>query len=396
MAQSSNSSFFSEEELDKLKSDCKTDGLEAASLLIQKKLEELDNTEFNIAVTGESGSGKSTFINAMRGFQSDDEGAAKTGNTLTTTEPIGYKHPNLLYVYLWELPGIGTKHFPADKYMKKMELKRYDFFIIISQSRFTENDAKLVKEIKQLRKNFYFIRSKIDGDLNTFEMDGRKVNTAEELDKIRNYYVDNLNEAIASPTVFLISNFKVNQFDFPVLNKSLSDIIKNSEKEVPILSLPNTTLEIVEKKRKWLKKQIRVWATLSGAAAAIPVPGLSFSCNIRILVAGLIHCRNCLGLDVASLQRLAKMAGKPVEELKSVVKTPLVGEINEEFVKRMLLHTDFLGISVAEAAIDIIPIVGTIFGAGSSFYMTYKLLSNALDDLIENALRVVKVAFGTD
>ncbi|XP_072363787.1 interferon-inducible GTPase 5-like [Scyliorhinus torazame] len=397
MAQSSNPSFFTEEELNKLKTDCKTDGLEAGTFLIQKNSYSLDSTEFNIAVTGESGAGKSTFINTVRGFQSDDKGAAKTGTTLTTMEPIGYKHPNLPYVYLWELPGIGTKHFPADKYLKKMEFKRYDFFIIISQSRFTENDAKLAKEIKRLGKNFYFIRSKIDGDLQTFEMEDRKVNTAEELDKIRNYYVDSFKEeGIASPTVFLISNFKVNELDFPALNKSLPDILENSEKAVYIFCLPNTRLEIVEKKRKFLKEQIHVLATRSGLmGSARPQTVLTnpISHDITALMGVIVDFCKCLGLDDASLQRLANIAGKPVEDLKAVVKTPLVGEKNAEVIIRM--HTLRIN-STAEAVLDFIPIIGTIFGAGSSFFVTYRLLSDALDELTEDAQRVVKAAFGTD
>uniref|UniRef100_A0A3Q0QNE3 IRG-type G domain-containing protein n=1 Tax=Amphilophus citrinellus TaxID=61819 RepID=A0A3Q0QNE3_AMPCI len=40
----------------------------------------------NIAITGESGSGKSTFINAFRGICDDEEGAAPTGVTETTSK----------------------------------------------------------------------------------------------------------------------------------------------------------------------------------------------------------------------------------------------------------------------------------------------------------------------
>ncbi|XP_078402360.1 interferon-inducible GTPase 5-like [Cetorhinus maximus] len=397
MAQSSTPSFFSQEELNKLKSDCKTGGLEAVTPVIQKKLKDLDNTEFNIVVTGESGAGKSTFINALRGLQSDYEGAAETGNTLTTMEPTGYKHPNLPNIFLWELPGIRTKQFPADKYMKKMQLKRYDFFIIISRSRFTENDVELTKEIKRMGKNFYLIRSKIDSDLNTFEMEGRKHNTDEELEKIRNYCVCSLKEeGIPSLTVFLISNFKVNEFDFPALNKSLPDILKNSGKGVVILSLPNTTLGIIEKKIKELKEQIWMFAAHSGAVGAVPIPGLSFYFNVQALVTAIIHFHQCLGLDDVSLQKLANWAGKSVNDLKAVVKTPLVGEINEQFVITILMGSISVGIVTAEVVLDTIPNVGSIFGAGSSISVSHKLLTDALNELTENAQRVVQAAFGTD
>ncbi|XP_078067351.1 interferon-inducible GTPase 5-like isoform X2 [Mustelus asterias] len=394
MAHSSYSSFFSLEELNKLKSSHEEGGLEMATPLLQDNVHDLDNTELNIAVSGESGVGKSTFINAMRGLLSDDEGAAETGTTETTMEPIRYKHPNLPNVHFWDLPGMGTTKFPADTYLRAMKFERYDFFIIISASRFTENDVKLAKEIKRLEKNFYFIRSKIDNDFNATRKGRRKFNEDEELKKIRSYCVSKLDEAgIPSPRVFLISNFDLNLYDFRLLNNDLEDDLPSIKRSVYILSLQNLNLEIVEKKREELKKQIWMLATLSGAVGAVPVPGVSLACDIGIVVKGIIHFRKCLGLDNASLQRLANMAGKPVEELKAVVKTPLVDEITPERIMRLRWGLASATISAVELAINNIPIIGSIFGAGSSFLMTYKLLSDALDDLTENARNVVKVAF---
>uniref|UniRef100_UPI00398F0767 interferon-inducible GTPase 5-like isoform X2 n=1 Tax=Pristiophorus japonicus TaxID=55135 RepID=UPI00398F0767 len=395
--QSLNTTFFCPNELKKLKSDYETGGLEAAVPLIQKKIKDLNNTELNIAVTGESGTGKSTFINAMRGLRSDGEGAAKTGPIETTMKPARYAHPSLPNVYFWDLPGIGTTKFPADKYLREMDFKIYDFFIIFSACRFKENDVKLAKEIKRLGKNFYFIRSKIDNDLDSFEKEGVDFNKQKELDKIRNNCVSNLQEAgIESPTVFLISSFKLNDFDFPALKEALSNNLDDIKKHVFLLSLPNTTLEIVENKRKELKKQVWMLATLSGTVGAVPIPGLSFACDIGILVTAIIQFRQYLGLDDASLQRLANVTGKPVGDLKAVVETPLVGEINKEFVKRMLMGSAFVTISAIEIGLDFVPVVGSIFGAGSSFGMTYKLLNDALNELVKNAQRVVKAAFGTD
>lgn len=51
---------------------------------------------------------------------------------------------------------------------------------------------------------------------------------------------------------------------------------------------------------------------------------------------------------------------------------------------------------MVEVIFNFIPVIGSLFGAGSSFAMTYKLLSDALDELVKNAQRVVKVAFAPD
>ncbi|XP_078066443.1 interferon-inducible GTPase 5-like [Mustelus asterias] len=395
--QPSRSTYFNQEELKKLKSSYDEGGLEMTVPLIQEKLKDLDNIELNIAVTGKSGAGKSSFINTMRGLQNNDEGAAKTGTTETTMKPAPYPHPNLPKVCFWDLPGMGTLNFPANEYLKKMNFKQYDFFIIISAWRFTENDVKLTKEIKRLGKNFYFVRSKIDNDLDSVRKEGKKLNKEEEMETIRNDCVSNLEKAgISSPNVFLVSNFEINEFDFQKLNKTLAGNLSDIKKQAFMLSLPNTTLEIIEKKRVVLKKRVWMLATLSGFVGTVPVPGLSCACDTGILIPAIIGFRQYLGLDDASLQRLANMAGKPVEDLKAVVKTPLVGEIDKTFVIKMLLGGTFIAISAVEIGLDFIPVVGSVFGGASSFGMTYKLLNDVLNDLTENAQSVVKTAFGTE
>ncbi|XP_038630066.1 interferon-inducible GTPase 5-like [Scyliorhinus canicula] len=396
-AETSNSTFFTEDEVRNLKSEYETGGMEKAKLLIQRKINDLENTELNIAVTGESGAGKSTFINAVRGLNKDDEGAAQTGTTEGTMEPTGYRHPTLPNVCLWDLPGMGTIKFPANKYLKQIKFEKYDFFIIISGCRFTENDVKLAKEIKRLEKNFYFVRSKIDNDLHAMRMEGGDFNEEEELEKIRNYCNRNLQEAgIQSPRIFLISSIDLNRYDFNLLNKALEGDLPSIKKSIYILSLPNLNLEIVERKKKELKKRVWMLASLSGVVGAVPVPGVSLGCDIAILIRGIIGFRKCMGLDDASLQRLATMAGKPVGDLKAVVNSPLVGKLTPVLMNRLAWGTTAIFISGLEIALDIIPVVGSIFGAGSSFLITYKLLTGALDDLTVNAKRVVTAAFGTD
>uniref|UniRef100_UPI00398F58BD interferon-inducible GTPase 5-like isoform X2 n=1 Tax=Pristiophorus japonicus TaxID=55135 RepID=UPI00398F58BD len=394
MAQSSKSTFFSQKDCKRFTSAYETGGLEGAVSLIQKKVKDLNNVKLDIAVTGESGVGKSSFINAMRGLRRNDKGAAEVGNTETTMEPAPYPHPSLPNVCFWDLPGIGTFNFKADTYLRKMHFERYDFFIIILDCRVKEHDAKLGKKIKRLGKNIYFARSKIDNDLTDIETDGGK---SREMKKIRTYCVAELKKfRIPSPTVFLISSHCVKEFDFPTLKETLANNLDDIKKHVFLLSLPNITLEMVENKRKELNKQVWMLATLSGTVGAVPIPGLSLVCDIGILVTAIIQFRLYLGLDDDSLQRLANVAGKSVRDLKAVVKTPLMGEITEEFVKRILLGSTFAAISAAEAILDFIPIIGSIFGAGTSFTMTYKLLNDALDELVENAQRVVKAAFETD
>ena len=57
----------------------------------------------HIAVTGSSGTGKSTFVNAFRGIDNKDERAAPTGVVETTMKPEPYPHPRHPNVTLWDL-----------------------------------------------------------------------------------------------------------------------------------------------------------------------------------------------------------------------------------------------------------------------------------------------------
>jgi len=69
----------------------------------------------NVAITGNSGTGKSSLNNALRGLKPRDDGAAAVGVKETTLDPHGYDfEPAGPEMRLWDLPGAGTPKFPLD------------------------------------------------------------------------------------------------------------------------------------------------------------------------------------------------------------------------------------------------------------------------------------------
>ncbi|XP_060113691.1 interferon-gamma-inducible GTPase 10-like [Heteronotia binoei] len=116
----------------------------------------------DIAITGLTGAGKSSLVNALRGLSDFDEEAAKTDVIEGTKEPMGYSHPAFPDVTIWDLPGIGTPSFKAEEYLERVNYSQYDFFIIVSSNRFTVYDIQLSHAIRKMTKRFYYVRSKMD------------------------------------------------------------------------------------------------------------------------------------------------------------------------------------------------------------------------------------------
>uniref|UniRef100_A0A8C4SBL2 Interferon-inducible GTPase 5-like n=1 Tax=Erpetoichthys calabaricus TaxID=27687 RepID=A0A8C4SBL2_ERPCA len=385
--------FFNDEEIKKIADVYNKDGLDAVFPLINGKWNNLDNEKVTIAVTGESGVGKSAFINAMRGLEPNDEGAAEEGLIEQTSEPTPYQHPALPSVCLWDLPGIGTTRFSARQYLDKINFNTYDLFVLIAGERFKENDAKLAKEIKKMGKEFYFVRSKMDVVEENLSKRGQRDRLEEEFDKIRSYYKNSLKES-GSPTsqVFLVSSRYPDQYDFMQFCDCLESELPDKKKNVFVLSLPSITEAVIEKKKQILRTKIVLAATVSAGIGAVPVPGLSFACDIGILVATLLHMRSYLGLDDKSLCRLACRVNKPVQELKAEIISPFVLNITPSSVTKLLTSTVSGAAMAADDAFLLIPVIGSIIGATVSFTATSFFLNSALDDFTKSAVNVLRKA----
>ncbi|XP_058242722.1 interferon-inducible GTPase 5-like [Hemibagrus wyckioides] len=392
-------------DFEEIKRSLANEDLSSAVDKIKDYFEQQDRVELNIAVMGESGSGKSTFINAFRGLGDEDEGSAETGVVETTTEPTAYPHPKFPNVKLWDLPGIGTPRFKADEYLKQVQFERYDFFIIIASDRFRECHANLGKEIISMKKKFYFVRSKIDNNIDA-EKRKKTFNEEETLKKIRENCIKGLEEiGLKSPTVFLISCFEFNFYDFNHLEETMERELPQHKRDVLILALPNITLEINERKKKALQRNIWKLALLSASVAAVPIPVLnaaaSISADVAILVVELKKYYNAFSLDPASLQRLSERSGKSVDQLKAVMTSPLKVEITKDLVIRLLTSSSlffksFFVESAAEYFLGFIPVVGSLMSGSLSFATIYIMLQHCLNELAEDSHNVLMEALQTE
>uniref|UniRef100_H3ABH9 IRG-type G domain-containing protein n=1 Tax=Latimeria chalumnae TaxID=7897 RepID=H3ABH9_LATCH len=238
-----------------------------------------------IAVVGVSGSGKSSFVNALRGFNDGDPGAAEVGTTETTQEPTAYKHPKLPNVILWDLPGMGSSKFPVGECVKLITRNNYDFFIIVSSGCFTENEDFLVTALTQMGKEFIFVRSKMDKDVNLYKR--RNKSEEEALEDVRNYCREKLERAgVKLPAPFLISCWDTKYYDFIFnLLQSRLCLVKcnQQQKNKEIASTPNKLGSCLKKKKK--KIQLIVIESLfpSFVLGAVPLPVADMAVQTRIV-----------------------------------------------------------------------------------------------------------------
>ncbi|XP_073326720.1 interferon-inducible GTPase 5-like [Pagrus major] len=381
--------------IEEIKAALQNNNQDLAIAMIQKYLDKKNNTPLNIAITGETGAGKSTFVNTFRGIDDMAEGAAPTGFVETTSVVTPYPHPNYPNVTLWDLPGVGTTRFPADQYLKHVGFEKFDFFIIISDTRLRENDVKLAQEIHRMKKKFYFVRSKIDIDLNSERRRRREFSETRTKALIKENCIKGLQQqGVQSPQVFLVSSFELHQHDFPLLQETLERELPEHKRDALLLAMCNISLEIINKKKKAFQAQIKYVATLSAAVAAVPVPELSIAVDAALLVRYVKQYAVGFGLDIPSLKSLAVSSDAQFNDLKAVIRSPLAAaKITPNLILKVMVQcASTAALMAAEEGSRFIPLFGIPAAMGLSYTTTYRTLNGFLDMLADDAQRVLEKA----
>ncbi|GAB1295984.1 hypothetical protein 1 [Apodemus speciosus] len=316
--------ILSQELITFIQSSLENGNLQETVSAISSALADIEKAPLNIAVIGETGAGKSSLINALQGVETDERGvAAPTGVGFTTTERTPYTYTKFPSVTLWDLPGIVSFAFKKHDYLKKIKFEEYDFFIIVSSGRLKLNDTELAKLIVQMNRRFYFVRTRTDIDLMAEKLiNARNFNEENMLKKIRNNISSILKEVThQEPSVFLVSNFDVSDFDFPELEFTLLSELPAYKQRMFMLTLPIVTDSTIDRKRDMLKQKIWKESIMPRAWATIPFRGLNQN-DIEMLEQTLNDYRSSFGLDEASLENIAEDLNLTLEELKENIKSP--------------------------------------------------------------------------
>jgi len=389
-------------QIDEMKKAYEEGGVEACRRLLEKKRDELKNISLNVAVTGNSGVGKSSFINAIRGLDADDEGAAEVGVTETTAEIKSYSHPNNPMLKFLDLPGVGTDRFPRETYLSDIGFERFDFFLLITAGRITQNDTWLDKEIRKRNKNYFFVRTKVGDDIsNNKKSHPRTHNQHTVVKEIRQFTKAILREnGCEDVPVFLIDNYEPTKFDFQQLEKRFVEDFPELKRAALVMSLQSNSKEMIQLKVSELRSTMWTRAALSAAIAAVPAPGLSIVFDIGLVSNESKMYYAQLGLDEESLRRYATLTSTEYNDLKAVVTSQFgvtISDVNGIDALVMSLAASDTVMAKSKAAGEIskwaIPLIGTfIIAPIASYCGTLYMLEVVLDKMEKTAIAVIDFA----
>ncbi len=362
---------------------------------VVENLKNWNETSINIAVTGRSGSGKSTLVNTMLGLWPEEEGAAKVGVKETTKKPQRYPHPVYKNFILWDLPGTGTPAFPRHSYLQKIGFEKYDFFFIVSARRFTEDDLWLAKEIQKRDKLFYFIRTRVDEDIRNDRRDHPTSHNEEiMLSQIKAECISQISDIGFEPKVFVLSGVKEydTQWDFPRLIESLATDITSIKQHSMIMMATANSRAIIERKFTELEGRIMRVAAGSAVVAAIPVPLLSVSVDLALIVNEVLVYVQVMGLDDRNVRKMSERFSVPLPTMQKIVKAAVPSFAGEQLKKYVVnvIARYALGAAIEETS-RFIPVIGNTVAAAASYTATSSALEYILSDVKEAALQLLEI-----
>lgn len=192
----------------------------------------------NVAVAGRSGSGKSSFINALIGLSPGTLGAADVGVLETTMQPGCYEFPNMPNFKLWDIPGADTKEFASETYIRSMGLTHFDMVVIIVLTPYTGTERSIAEELRRCGIPHFVVRSKVDIDIDN-NLSDHDIEEPETLAAIRE---DMLGHEIERP--YLVSARRPHGLDMDRLMQDLVQTVFFASSELDELREEHEQREI--------------------------------------------------------------------------------------------------------------------------------------------------------
>ena len=247
---------------------------------IHAKKKEWNHTPVRIAFIGKSKTGKSTLINTLRGKAKTLKGQNNTDlaetDVIQCTEIVtAYRFQNNQNIFLCDVPGVGTPKFrKSEDYLKLINFKSYDLFVLITAEGFSEEDEWLIKNIKATEKPFCFVYTKLDSTINNhlisladyddLDEDERQTERTIKMDLISNECQVQIKKLLGNEAtfkLFLISGLLRNKsmYDYAELNIYMSTSLPKLKRQILTSVLKPLTNKLILEKTTMLLQRIEEW-----------------------------------------------------------------------------------------------------------------------------------------
>ncbi|KAM8927803.1 interferon-inducible GTPase 5-like [Pelodytes ibericus] len=364
--------IIGDKEVEELQLALERGGISEMVRFIQTSLDSLLDTRFHLALMGGNSDYRHSLLNVLRGVRDGEEGSAHGGNPENPIEYPSLKYPR---ASLWDLPVMGNLESQPKKYLESVHIGHYDLtFLHLTPWQDAANSyTSLVSELRKEGRKVFFIQ----------ECEGE---VAESMEGAGGKDTD----------VFVLFPSKLPGAEFHKLLGALEKQLPSQKSRAFLLSLPNLSAEVIQKKKEALAQEVWKVALLSSLVASVPVPGVGIACDMSLLTARLDTYRQDLGLDASSLAALSQSSGVPVAALMSEVHSPAGKGVSRELVGKMLCSATGLGLEIAGVILHRFPLLGHLTSGGIAFHASYSVLSRCLEGMWEDAQRVLARASSPD
>ncbi|XP_075046828.1 interferon-inducible GTPase 5-like isoform X2 [Mixophyes fleayi] len=349
------------EEIAELQSALERGGISEMVRFIQSSLDSLLDTRFHLALMGGNPGFRHSILNCLHGLRNGEDGAAHGGNPENPVEYPSLKYPK---ASLWDLPGMESLESQPKKYLESVHIGRYDFTLLFLTpwQEASSSYRSLVLEMKKEGRESFFVQ---------------------DCDN------DDAPQGPINSEVFVLSPDKLAGSEFHRLLSCLEKKLSIQKLRAFVLSLPNLSAEVIQKKKEALSQEVWKVALLSSLVASVPVPGLAIACDLSLLTARLDTYRQELGLDADSLANLSHKSGVPVPTLMLEIQSPAGKGVTRGLVGKMLGSATGIGLEVAGVFLHRFPLLGPLATGGIAFHASYLVLSRCLEAMSDDAQRVL-------
>lgn len=345
---------------------------------LRKMQREFEESTVRLGIIGESGSGKSSLINAIVGRYVAPVGALIE----TTQEPQEVPVDGLTLV---DLPGCGTPNWPRETYIQRLKLlNNYDGFILVTAHRLKECDALLYQELaRKAGKPFFVVRSHFDQAVAAHpQPQARGIITAHIREQLR---------ADGRMPVYMVSSVGEEHYDLEHLILNVRNSLSDWKQVRFMMAAHAYGEETLAKKRQAAEKVVGVYAGLAAANALNPIPGLDIGVDIGLLTRMARYVISAYGLRKEQVEALQGDAKKRTYAYKALheVADRFTPYLTERFVLSALRRVGVK--AAARESAKWVPVVGTLISAGLGYQLAAHYGSKLIQDC-ESATKEVSAA----